>query len=185
MQADIARWNGKYGARPATPAVEPDPLLLQHRGLLGSAGLCIDIAGGTGNNGLYLEQLGYRSVILDCSENGLRLCRDKAERNGLSPILVVADLDRFTLPAAAFDAVLVFRYLNRRLIGPIRECLKDDGVLFFKTFNKYHLERHPRFSEDYVLRDGELSEWFSGLRCVDTNDGCGSDTTYYWVGYAR
>lgn len=183
MRSDIERWNDKYDGRPPSTSIEPDPLLLQHRDLLGSRGLCIDIAGGTGDNGLYVSQLGYRSVIVDGSEQGLRLCRSKAEANGLSPMLVTADLDRFTLPEAAFDAVLAFRYLNRQLIGPIRDCLKENGVLFFKTFNIRHLERHPRFPEEYVLRDGELTEWFSALRCVDTNDGRAPDTTYYWVGY--
>ncbi len=98
-------------------------------------------------------------------------------------MLVVADLDRFTLPGPAFDAVLVFRYLNRALIEPIRHCLKKNGVLFFKTFNMRHLNRRPRFPEEYVLKDGELTGWFSDLRCVDTNDGDSQDTTYYWVGY--
>jgi hypothetical protein len=98
-------------------------------------------------------------------------------------MLVVADLDRFTLPKRRFGAVLVFRYLNRALVDPIRDCLKANGVLFFKTFNERHLVRHPRFPEEYLLRDGELSEWFSGLHCVETNDGRSADTTYHWVGY--
>lgn len=185
MRSDIDRWNAKYDKRPANSSIEPDPLLLEHRALLDAEGLCIDIAGGTGDNGLYLNQLGYESVIVDGSELGLRLCRRKAQANGLSPILVAADLDRFALPESTFDVVLVFRYLNRNLIDPILRCLKRNGVLFFKNFNKHHLKTHPQFRAEYVLKDGELTDWFSGLRCVATNDGqATSDTTYYWVGIA-
>lgn len=185
MRADIERWNDKYLDRPVTSSIDPDPLLLQHRDLLGSTGLCADIAGGTGDNGLYLAQFGYQSLIVDGSEAGLRLCRHKADMNGLAPMLVVADLDRFPLPEGMFDAVLVFRYLNRHLIGTIAACLKDGGVLFFKTFNRHHLLAHPQFPEEYVLQEGELAGWFSGLRCVDTSDGRSPDTTWHWVGYKQ
>lgn len=183
MRSDIERWNRKYGERPPSASIDPDPLLLRHRGLLGNRGLGIDIAGGTGDNGLYLCRLGYRTVVVDGSEVGLRLCRRKAVHNALDPMLVVADLDRFTLPKRRFDAVLIFRYLNRALVGPVLDSLEEDGVLFFKTFNSRHLIRHPGFPREYLLEDGELTKWFSGLRCVDTNDGDPADTTYHWVGH--
>lgn len=183
VRGDIERWNDKYGKRSRSSSIEPDPLLLQHRELLGSAGLCIDIAGGIGDNGLYLSQIGYRSIVVDGSEAGLRLCRHKARENGLAPMLVVADLDRFVLPESTFDAVLVFRYLNRRLIGAVPGCLRDGGVLFFKTFSTHHLLAHPQFPEEYVLKEGELTSWFSGLQCIDTNDGRSPDTTWHWVGH--
>lgn len=184
MRSDVDRWNAKYAKREPTGAIDPDPLLGKHRERLGGAGLCIDIAGGTGDNGLYLEQLGYRSIIVDASESGLRLCRHKADVNRLDPMLVAADLDRFVLPAAAFDAVLVFRYLNRGLIDAIRRCVKPGGLLFFKTFNTRHLNQHPGFPKQYVLEDGELSDWFSVLNCLDSNDGDAPDTTWFWVGSA-
>lgn len=185
MRSDLDRWNAKYDARKPTSSIEPDDLLLEHETLFDSRGLCIDIAGGTGDNGLYLSRLGYESVIVDGSETGLRLCAHKARKNGLSPMLVVADLDRFALPEAAFDVVLVFRYLNRDLIDPLRRCLKRNGVLFFKTFNLHHLKAHPQFPEEYVLKEGELTAWFSDLQCIATNDGrTTAGTTYYWVGIA-
>lgn len=185
MREDIERWNAKYADRPPSGSIEPDDLLVEHRGLLADRGLSIDLAGGTGNNGLYLSQLGYQSLIVDGSETGLRLCRHKARRNGLSPMLVVADLDRFVLPPGTFDVALVFRYLNRGLIPAIRGCLKDDGLLMYKTFNLRHRSRRPHFSKEFLLRDGELSRWFSDMRCVATNDGDEHDTAYYWIGFKR
>jgi len=182
MRSDVDRWNAKYADREPVSSIEPDPLLLKHRDLLGRGGLCIDIAGGAGDNGLYLSGLGYRTVIVDASENGLRLCQFKARRNDLSPMLVVADLDRFVLPERTFDVVLVFRYLNRALIEPIRRCLRPDGVLFYKTFNFRHLAKRPQFSKGYLLEDGELTKWFADLHCVDSNDGQAPDTSYHWVG---
>lgn len=183
MREDIDRWNAKYADRPPSGSIDPDPLILEHRDLLTTGGLCIDLAGGTGDNGLFVEQLGYRSIIVDGSEAGLRLCRRKAEMNGLAPMLVAADLDRLSLPESTFDAVLVFHYLNRGLVPPIRRSLKPGGVLFFKTFNfRKSLER-PGFPEKYVLEDGELTGWFSELHCVACNDGQGTGNTYHWIGY--
>lgn len=183
MREDIDRWNAKYAGRPPSDSIEPDSLLLEHRRLLASGGLCIDLAGGTGNNGLFAAQLGFRSIIVDGSEAGLRLCRLKAQANDLDPMLVVADLDRLSLPEAAFDLVLLFHYLNRGLVGPIRRSLKPGGVLFFKTFNSRKRLERPDFPEKYLVADGELSEWFAGLHCVATNDGASEDATYHWIGY--
>lgn len=182
MRADIERWNAKYASRPARDAIEPDPLLVRHGGLLSHAGNALDVAGGTGDNGLYLAQQGYSSLIVDASETGLRQCRNKARVAGLSPMLVVADLDRFALPEAAFEAVAVFRYLNRALIDPIAAALKPGGLLFFKTFNTQHLESHPGFCREYVLADGELSHWFAGLHGIDVDDGASGAATSHWVG---
>ncbi len=183
MREDLDRWNAKYAGRPPSETIDPDPLLREHRDLLASGGLCIDLAGGTGDNGLFVEQLGYRSVIVDGSETGLRLCRHKAQAHGLDPMLVVADLDRFTLPAATFDAILVFHYLNRGLVDAIRRSLKPGGALFFKTFNRRKALDHPGFPEKYMLKDGELTEWFADLHCTATNDGDARSATYHWIGY--
>jgi len=183
MREDIDRWNAKYADRAPSDTIDPDPLIVEHRHLLGSEGLCIDLAGGQGDNGLYLARLGYRSIIVDGSEAGLRLCRRKAEMNGLEPMLVVADLDCLSLPESAFDAVLVFHYLNRGLVEPIRRSLKPGGVLFFKTFNIRKKRERPGFPEKYILKDGELSKWFADMHCVACVDGHGDENTYHWIGY--
>jgi len=182
MREDIQRWQRKYAQREPEATIEPDALLRAHQRLLTGGGLGIDLAGGTGDNGLYLCGLGYRTIVIDASETGLRLCRHKAGVNGLRPMLVAADLDRFTLPPSTFDIALVFRYLNRSLIGPIRDCLRPGGLLFYKTFNIHHLRERPGFNRDYVLAPGELREWFAGLDCIASNDGEADTATWHWVG---
>jgi len=182
MRADIERWNAKYAGREPPAALEPDALLREYRHLLPTRGLGIDIAAGTGDNGLFLCRLGCNMLIVDGSETGLRLCRRKAEHNGLHPMLVAADLDRFTLPRAAFAVVLVFRYLNRDLIPALRDGLKADGLLVYKTFNQRHRIKRPGFNPDYLLQDGELNRWFGDMRCLASNDGEDTDTASYWIG---
>lgn len=182
MRADIERWNRKYRDRTASTAITPDPLLVRHRALLADRGLCIDLAGGTGDNALYLQQLGYQALVVDGSEAGLRLCRHKARHHGLAPWLVAADLDRLPLPADTFDAVLVFHYLNRARIDDIRACLKPGGVLFFKTFNRRQARARPGFPEKYILRDGELDASFADLERVASGETPGADNTDYWIG---
>jgi len=185
MRADIDRWNTKYQARERSARLKPDPLLIEYRHLLPSAGFGIDIAGGPGDNGLFLNQQGCEVVIVDGSETGLRLCRHKAERNGLHPMLVVADLDRFELPRSSFDVVLIFRFLNRELVAAIRDSLKDTGLLVYKTFNLRHRVDRPDFASEYLLRDGEMRGWFKDMRCVASNDGDDTDTATYWIGYKQ
>lgn len=183
MREDVDRWNLKYSKKQAAEKIEPDSLLIQYQDLIQPYSLCLDLAGGIGNNGLYLCQRNCDSLIIDCSERGLRLCQNNAQYHGLNPKLVVADLDHFQLRETCFDVILVFRYLNRNLIESIKSWLKPKGLLIYKTFNLNQLKNAPGFTQDYLLRTGELVNWFSDWHCIDNNDHSDNhESTSYWVG---
>lgn len=163
MRADIDRWNRKYagGPRSVEPAGEPE--LAAAASALPGRGLALELACGRGANALFLARLGYQVVAVDCAINGLGSCRRTARRLGLPVFPVVMDLDRAALPHRRFRLVCVVRYLNRPLFPVLAEALAPGGVLFYKTFNRRHLEDHPGFNPGYVLEDGELDRAFAGL----------------------
>jgi len=68
------------------------------------------------------------------------------------------------------------------LIPALRDGLKADGLLVYKTFNQRHRIKRPGFNPDYLLQDGELRQWFGDMQCLASNDGENNDTASYWIG---
>lgn len=183
MKSDITRWNKKYSAHRYTEEIKPDPMLAKHRPILTGKGAGLDIAAGTGNNALYLADLGYETFAVDGSITALQFGKRKAAANNLKVNWFVADLDSYTFPTGFFDVVVVVKYLNRSLIGEIKASLKNGGVLLFKTFNLNFLQINPAFPKHYVLKGGELQNWFGHWNCVETNDETTNvETQSFWVG---
>ena len=183
MKSDIDRWNAKYSTHEVSEAINPDPILPDHRSLLPGDGRALDLAAGKCDNALYLAARGYDSYAIDASHIALRLGKHKAASKSILLNCVVADLDTFPLPENHFDIVVVVRYLNRGMLDAVKETVKKGGLLFFKTFNQRFLVQKPSFPPEYVLQDGELSAWFRGWDCVDSNDSQPNDSSQsYWVG---
>ena len=183
MKADIDRWNDKYSSHSVTTDVGPDPLLVNNASLLLGKGNALDLASGVCNNALYLASLGYNSFAVDGSHTALQFGKRKAIANNLPLHCFAADLDTYPLVDGFFDVIIVIKYLNRSLVTSIKNAVKQDGLVLFKTFNRRFLDEKPSFSEDYVLKDGELSDWFRGWQCVETNDREGNlSTQSYWIG---
>jgi hypothetical protein len=73
------------------------------------------------------------------------------------------DLDRFRPPAGRFDAVLVARFLKRRLLRPLGNALKPGGLLIYRTLNWRRALADPDTPPQYLLAPGELLRAFAGL----------------------
>ena len=183
MKEDVCRWNTKYSAHQATTEIRPDAILEEHQALLSGRGIALDLAAGKCDNALYLASCGYTTVAIDGSHVALELGLYKAEANGLRLNCIVADLDSYPLPTNRFNVITVIKYLNRSLVDSIRSSLNRSGVIFFKTFNEHFLEEKPSFPKEYVLRHGELADWFRDWQCVKTNDTWSNKAVEsYWIG---
>ena len=74
-----------------------------------------------------------------------------------------ADLTMFPLPPAAFDLVIVTRYLQRDLFPSIRGAVRPGGCVIYETFTvrQRALGVGPT-SPDHLLEPGELRAMFTG-----------------------
>ena len=164
MKEDIDRWNQKFAGRALNAQPEPDNLLVECP-WLPPAGKALDIASGSGQNAVYLAQLGFDVTAIDGSKVGMELATRLAEHCSVNITAVVADLDDYN-PQGNFDLIIVFHYLNRELFGKLASRLNPGGILAVKTFNQDFLDKRPTFNPDYVLKPGELSGTFTGLEAL-------------------
>lgn len=182
-RADLDRWERKYAAGNPNPTFAPNPLLLQYAHLLDGPGIALDLACGVGHNAIFLAQRGYRVLAIDASVTGLRYGRAAIAAADLAVLLVAADLERFVLPPALFNAVAVFRYLERALLPAIKSAVTPGGLVIYETFNINRLHAAPRMKRAYLLEPGELTRWFADFETIATNDGPDITTELtYWIG---
>ena len=72
-----------------------------------------------------------------------------------------ADLTASPLPLAAFDLVVVTRYLQRNLFGAIKASVKPRGHVIYETFTTAQLAHGAGpTSPDHLLKPGELRSLF-------------------------
>ena len=163
---DKEKWNAKYGATADLAGREPCPWLADHANLLDGQGKALDIAMGEGRNTLFAASLGYDAWGVDVSEVGISRAEALARENNLTIHTQIADLDHYNIEENAYDLILCFYFLNRRLFEGIRKGLKPGGILIFKTFTVDYL-KYSGFKREWVLEKNELREAFSGLKILD------------------
>ncbi len=172
-QLDRRKWDARYQNWPVPDRLQPAAFLAECvRGL--PAGRALDLACGLGRNAIWLAQHGWQVDAVDVSLVGLRRASRWARQLGQSVNWIAADLDEFEPAAAAYDLVLVFKFLERhRLPGLIERALKPGGLLVYETYTTEQFRqpdnrlRNPAF----VLAPGELPTLFPGLTVLRFAEG--------------
>lgn len=151
-------------------------------------GKVLDVASGSGRHALFLASLGYQVVAIDRDEQALAQLSASARVRHLTGISSRAlDLEQPQEPALgheAYDAILVFFYLNRPLFPYLIDALKPGGVLLYETFtiDNHVRHRHPKRRE-FCLAPCELLRLTTGLRILHYDEGLhegtsGSESVY-------
>jgi tellurite methyltransferase len=173
LKNDREKWNQRYADEPADiPA--PDPFLVQRSDLL-KTGRALDLACGRGGNAIFLAQSGYAVDAIDISDIALSKLQVYANQQGLSIRCIVADLDHFPLPTAAYDLVVVFYFFSEPLLSSIIDALTLDGLLFYATYNKRHTSVQPGFNPDYLVEPQALGRYFSNFEILINEPDAGSE----------
>jgi SAM-dependent methyltransferase len=133
---------------------------------------------------LFLASLGYQIDAVDRDEQALARLSASARIRHLTGISSrVLDLERQPLQEShfgheAYDAVVVFFYLNRPLFPHLIDALKPGGVLLYETFtleNHVH-HQHPKRRE-FCLAHSELLRLTSKLRILHFDEGLHEGTS--------
>ncbi|MEE2997459.1 MAG: methyltransferase domain-containing protein [Pseudomonadota bacterium] len=139
----------------------PSPWVVRFLPLISKNGDVLDLACGQGRHSVFLASEGLRITALDRDIS--RLPRDER----INP--VEANLEEgnpWPLAGQRFDGIVVTNYLHRPLFPILIDSLRPGGVMIYETFSigneAYGRPRDPEF----LLREGELLEAFSGKLTV-------------------
>ncbi len=162
---DKEKWNKKYRNPDHIPSTEPVEWLAEQSAYLAGSGRALDLAMGEGRNAVFVAERGYDVLGVDVSEAGVEKARDLAREQQTSINAACADLDDFQIEKNAFDLILCFYFLDRRLFSEIRAGLRPGGLVYFETFNAGHL-KYTSFKKEWVLGDRELLREFEGFKIL-------------------
>jgi SAM-dependent methyltransferase len=162
---DKEKWDSKYATDEYVTGTEPCDWLKDNAGFLTGKGQALDIAMGEGRNAVFVAGLGYEVLGVDVSEAGVRKAQALARGKNVKIETLAVDLDGYRLPEKAYDLILCFNFLDRRMFPEIRRALLPDGLVFFETFTIDHL-KHSSFKREWVLEYNELLREFSEFRVL-------------------
>jgi tellurite methyltransferase len=139
----------------------------------GRSGPVLDLACGSGRNGIYLVKQGQPVVFADRRQAVLDDIAQELEGNELASYWAV-DLEQpecNPLAKNSFAAILAFRYLHRPLFASLKASVQPGGLVVYETFTT----SQPRFGRpsnpDFLLRPGELEDTFSNWNILHSFEG--------------
>ncbi len=156
---------------------EPAGVLKDHLHLFTSGALpgpILDLACGSGRNGLFLAGHGLEVYFWDRDPSGLHKIKDIAEATNLKVHTKEVDLESEPappLPRNHFGAVLVFRYLHRPLLPDIKNALRPGGIIFYETFTSNQAMLGRPKNPDFLLRERELYSWLQDWEILHYFEG--------------
>lgn len=182
---DRVRWDTLFKRRQAQPYPTPDALLLDYTppATSESSVRALDLAGGLGQNGIWLAEQGYHVDVMDISRVALQRCRAEMTHRDVRAVnLLQVDIDKLTLRwqgncdavtdlcPNTYDMIIVFRYLRRALFPIISAATKQGGRILYETYNRDYLQHVPDFNPDFLLEKGELPTHFRDWRILHHDD---------------
>lgn len=124
----------------------------------------LDLASGSGRNGLYLAGKGLDVVFADKDAAALSSIETDLAKSSLNGKTLQVDLeqaDSRPLEDLQFDICLVFNYLHRPLFEQIRNGVSAGGLIFYETFTTANRKFGRPRNSDFLLRESELMSYFS------------------------
>lgn len=168
----MAGWTGARAFN-EEPLSGPAPWLLENADLLPSSGRALDVACGHGRHSLLLAAAGFEVTGVDRNRSALDRLRAQAERLGLAVTAREMDLETgpVDLGDAAYDVVLVTRYLHRPLFPALIRALAPGGTLIYETFLDRQAERGHAKNPAFLLEPAELHRLVQPLEILRTREG--------------
>lgn len=173
LAGGLAVWSGPRAFGPGVVR-GPSPWLVENADLLPRGGKVLDVACGRGRHALLMASAGFDVDAVDRNSDAIAFLIATADRLGLRLTAEAVDLETEPppeLPAAAYDAVLVFNYLHRPLMPALRTCVKPGGRIFYETFTSRQGERGQPRNPAFLLKDGELAELMAPFSVLRSREG--------------
>ncbi|WNC73090.1 methyltransferase domain-containing protein [Thalassotalea psychrophila] len=136
----------------------------------------LDLACGSGRNGLYLASNDISVTFADRNKMSLDKISDTSVNSvpsGKTELWQVDFEDENTSPLSdkCFSAVIVYRYLHRPLFESIKTSIQPGGLVIYETFTTEHPQFGRPKNPNFLLKHNELLQQFSGWEVLHYFEG--------------
>ncbi len=146
-------------------------------------GRVLDLACGSGRNGLYLVENDIPVTFADVNGEALEqvkqsLSSASTDKQRLAQYWLVDFEQTNTIPlnGKSFAAVMVFRYLHRPLFEQIKAAVTPGGMIIYETFTQQQAQFGRPKNPDFLLKPSELVELFDDWSILYSFEGVVNST---------
>lgn len=170
-ESDESRWDARY-AGPQTLTITGSPFLARAASSMKPGGRLLELAGGLGEDALWLALQGFEVTLTDVSGVALEHARAAAAERGVALTTSRVDLER-AFPPGPWDAIHCHHYIDRALFERYPVELAPGGVVALCHPTVTNLERRPRPSRRYLYEAGEMRALAeaAGLEVISFEEG--------------
>ena len=136
------RFESAYLGTPPWDIGRPQPAIMRLAQARQITGSVLDVGCGTGENVLYLAELGFAAMGVDGAPTAISKARAKAKQRGVTAQFEVADALSLSMPNRQFDSVIdtglfhVFSDEERdRFRDSLKRVVKPGGTYFLMCFS--------------------------------------------------
>ena len=140
----------------------------------------LDLACGSGRNGLLLADLNIPVVFADNNRAAIELLQGYLVQRELPGECWLVDLEAGSqdpLQSRCFDAVLAFNYLHRPLLKSLKRAIRGGGIIMYETFTVKQPEFGRPTNPDFLLQEQELLNCFSDWKILHYYEGIVANPT--------
>lgn len=136
----------------------------------------LDLACGSGRNGLYLVENGISVTFADINPDAIEQVQQHSSvvKNKQCTNFWSIDFEQESetpLLGKSFAAIMVFRYLHRPLFEQIKEAILPNGIIIYETFTTEQVQFGRPKNPDFLLKPDELLDIFSGWEILHSFEG--------------
>ena len=134
----------------------------------------LDLACGSGRNGLLLANHGIPVVFADKSASALKSVEQRLAKDNLPGCTWQIDLElagSTPLSDQNYSAIIVFRYLHRPLFPELKTAVQPGGLIIYETFTEENRRFGRPDNPDFLLQPGELKTMFRDWEMIDYFEG--------------
>jgi len=177
-QAELDRWNARYGAPDYIFGTGPNAFLASQAGRLrpGQRALCV--ADGEGRNSVWLAQRQLEVTAFDFSPVGVDKARKLAASRGVKVSYAVSTVYDWTLPSAAFDVVAAIFVqfadppMRSFMFERMARALRPGGLVLVEGYTPKQLQYGtggPKQLDQLYTRELLLAE-FAGCEVLELRE---------------
>lgn len=154
---DKEKWNKKYQETPSlTKDRQASKKLTSALNYVKIKQKALDVACGTGRNSIYLSKQGFEVDAIDISEVAIEILNEKKIKKINTKVV---DLDTHIPVKEQYDLIVMSNFLDRDMIGNLKESLRKDGVLVVETYMHHEINTKKSSNPDFLLKEGELKNF--------------------------
>lgn len=134
----------------------------------------LDLACGSGRNGLFLARHKFSVTFADNNKAALAAIQLQLDREQLASRCWCVDLEEnpdSVLDGESYAAILVFNYLHRPLLSGLKKAIQPGGIIVYETFTTAQRKFGRPGNPDFLLEPGELKQFFNDWQVLHNYEG--------------